>query len=433
MKSRLVINPDKNVFLNLSNTSILIFEFYIAQRMRFGSKHENTVSTRIIKIAILAVVLGMIVMLIAMGTSFGLQREIKSKTVALTGDIRITPFENNSSSISVTPIYSSEALPILESVLEDTDRIVPYISAGALLRTKNEFEGAVLKGLPQAFSWDHFETYKKKGKFPVYEDELSKAIVISATMARKLGLAVGDRITAYFQQNQSNRIPRKRYFKITAIYQTGFPDYDNTIAFVDMRQLQQINQWEEGQIGGYDIFLSQKKVSTPIASEIYQKLPPHIDVQTAEQLHAGLYDWISLFDFNLVIILIVMILVGTLNMATALLVLILERSRMIGRLKTMGADRRQIQNIFLVNAAYIVAKGLLWGNLLGLGILYSQHQLKWFKLNPEDYFVSTLPVYIDFWMVLGLNVLVFLFCVGFLWLPTVIIQRIDPTQVLRFR
>ena len=409
------------------------FEFFLAQRMRISTPNESTVSGRIIKIAILAIALGMIMMLIAMGTSFGLQREIKAKTIALSGHLRIAPFENNNSKISVTPIGRDEVMPVVEYFSIAVQQVYPYITRGALLKTKDEFEGAVIKGVDIDFPWDKLSVYRVQGEYPLYDSLLTSKMVLSEKMARKLSLTIGDRVRAYFQNEESSRLPRMRYFELAATYQTGFPDFDDNFVFVDLRHLQRINQWDINQVGGYELFVDDHDNMGDIANKIYDRLPPHIDIQTVGELYASIFDWIALFDFNVLVILIVMILVGTLNMATALLVLILERSRMIGVLKALGATQNQVQKVFLFNAAYIIGKGLLWGNSIGLALLFIQKKGEFVQLDSATYFVTAVPVYLRFWDVAGLNILVFCSCLLLLWIPSTVIGKIDPTRVLRFR
>ena len=258
------------------------FEFFLAQRMR-SSSNESTVSARIIKIAIVAIALGIIMILIAMGSSLGLQKEIKNKTIALSGDLRIAPFENNNSTISIRPI---DTIELRKNVWEDQSKIsraYPFIAKGVLLKTKQEFEGAIVKGITSSFPWEKLMPYLVAGSYPQFDSSLSKEIVLSQSLAQKLQLKIGERVTAYFQQKNEGSIPRVRYFIVTAIYQTGFPEFDNTFAFADMRHLQRINNWSESEIGGMELFLHPKENVATYAEEVYRALPPHIDVQTAQQ------------------------------------------------------------------------------------------------------------------------------------------------------
>ena len=408
------------------------FEYFLAQRMR-SSSSESTVSARIIKIAVVAIALGIIMILIALGSSLGLQKEIKNKTIALSGDLRIAPFENNNSTLSIRPI---DTLELQKQLWEDPTKIeyaYPFIAKGVLLKTKHEFEGAVVKGVSSAFPWVKLLPYLVEGQYPNFEGDLSKDLVLSKNLAKKLELELGDRVTAYFQQENEGSIPRVRYFNLKAIYQTGFPEFDENFVFADLRHLQRINRWSPSQIGGMELFLTPTVNVDAFAEEVYGVLPPHIDVQTAQQRYQSIFDWIAVFDFNVLIILVIMVMVGTLNMATALLVLILERSRMIGVLKSMGASNLQIQKLFLFNSIYIIGQGLFWGNGIGLIVLFSQYYFGWLELDPVNYFVTAVPVQLPFHLWLGLNILVLVVCSLLLWLPSLIVGRIDPTKVLRFR
>ena len=408
------------------------FEYFLAQRI-WSSSSESTVSARIIKIAIVAIALGMIMILIALGSSLGLQKEIKNKTIALSGDLRIAPFENNNSTLSIRPI---DTLELQKQLWKDPTKIeyaYPFIAKGVLLKTKHEFEGAVVKGVSSAFPWVKLLPYLVEGQYPNFEGDLSKDLVLSKSLAKKLELELGDRVTAYFQQENEGSIPRVRYFNLKAIYQTGFPEFDENFVFADLRHLQRINRWSPSQIGGMELFLTPTVNVDAFAEEVYGVLPPHIDVQTAQQRYQSIFDWIAVFDFNVLIILVIMVMVGTLNMATALLVLILERSRMIGVLKSMGASNLQIQKLFLFNAIYIIGQGLFWGNGIGLIVLFSQYYFGWLELDPANYFVTAVPVELPFHLWLGLNILVLVVCSLLLWLPSLIVGRIDPTKVLRFR
>lgn len=374
----------------------------------------------------------MVMMLIAMATSLGLQKEIKRKTVALTGDIQIAPFENNNSTISVSPIEISS---LAKDLWFDDPRITDafgYVSKGVLLKTKNEFEGGVLRGVDSLFPWQRLKPYLVEGDFPIFNTKISKQIVLSATIASKLNVGLGDRVTAFFQSKKEN-LPGIRYFSVVGIYQTGFPYIDDNVSFVDIRQLQRLNKWAENEIGGFVVYVEKENDRHLLSEELYQKLPPHIDVRTVEQLYEGIYDWISLFDFNVLIILCIMIIVGTLNMATALLVLILERAHMIGVLKVLGASQRQLQNIFLISAVKIIGKGMVWGNGIGLVLLWSQHRFQWIQLDPNTYFVDTVPVLLPWAYFIALNILVLVVCVALLWLPVKIVAYISPIRVLKMK
>jgi lipoprotein-releasing system permease protein len=216
-------------------------------------------------------------------------------------------------------------------------------------------------------------------------------------------------------------------------YFSGFPDIDQNLVFSDIRQVQQLNQWKPNQIGGYEVFVNSFQKVPQIADELYDRLPYELNSIAISDRFSSIFQWISLFDFNVIIILIIMILVGVINMATALLVLILERSRMVGLLKTLGATHSIIQRIFMYNGIAIMTRGLIFGNLIGLVFYFTQYKMGWITLDPETYFVSIAPVSIAWFEVLYLNLLFLVIATALLWLPSKIILNISPSKVLRVR
>lgn len=407
-------------------------EFFLATRMRQNAQNESSVSSRIIKIGVFAIALGMVMMLIALGTGLGLQNAIREKTISFSSHLKIAPFENNNSALSVRPISATD-VTLPESILKEIDALYPVINAGGLLKSKSEFEGVIFKGVDARYPENKIQSFLLEGHFPEFDSLPSNAIVLSKTLANRLQLTVGNRVTAYFQNPKNPSLPRTRYFKVEGIYETGFPDFDASYIWGDLRQMQRLKNWEQNQVGGYEVFLKNEDALVEMGEKIYDRLPSDIDVQTIEQLYQGVFDWIALFDFNIFIIILVMIVVGTLNMATALLVLILERSRMVGILKSLGASATSIQKIFLWNAVYIILKGMAIGNIVGLFLLYLQHKTDFVELDPATYFVSAVPIYFGTFPILLLNAFVLLSCTFLLWFPSMVIGKIDPVKALRFR
>jgi len=303
-----------------------------------------------------------------------------------------------------------------------------------MLKTDSDFEGILFKGVSENFDWTSLSSFKTQGTFPSFDSQLtSDEILISEVIASRLNLKLGDRVEAFFQNSTEQGIPTRRRFTIVGIYFSGFPDVDENLVYGDLKQVQRLNKWNSNQIGGYELFVSNFKYLQQTANNIYDKLPSDLNSIPITDRFYGIFQWISLFDFNVLIILIVMLLVGVINMATALLVLILERSRMIGLLKALGANNFLIQRIFLYNGALIMAKGLFWGNIIGLGFYFSQYCFGWITLDPETYFVGVAPVSISFTEVLGLNIFFLVISVLLLWIPSKIILNIVPSKVLRFR
>ena len=406
---------------------------FFARKMQGHKQYKNTVSARIINIATLAVCLGISAILIAMSTSKGLQKEIQNKTSVFNGHILITLFENNESQVSVLPFEDTDS--VRQNIRENKNikRFHSIALKPGMLKNKSHFEGVLFKGVSSDFDWSSLDTFITEGRFPDLSNSISKEILISETLARQLDLKVGDQTDTYFQNQSNQGLPKKRRFTVSGIYFSGFPDIDQTLLYGDLRQIQKINRWEENMIGGYELFVKDFSLIQNTTDQIYNGIPSELNSIPIFERFPSIFQWISLFDFNVLIILIVMILVGVTNMATALLVLILERSRMVGLLKAVGAKNRLIQKIFLYNGVVIMSKGLLFGNLIGLGFYFSQSLLGWIQLDPSTYFVSKAPVSISGLEVLFINLFFIFISSLLLWIPSKIILRISPSKVLRFR
>jgi lipoprotein-releasing system permease protein len=406
---------------------------FIARRMRFNPTHKGSVSVQIIKIAKLAVALGMSMILIAVATGKGLQKEIQNKTVAFNGHLVVAPFENSESQISVIPIPSDPAvLEMLKNEVGVT-HVQRVALKGGLLKAGDQFEGVLMKGVSQDYRWEQLKSFLVAGGFPQFEAKTSNEILLSQVIAQRLSVGIGDEVSAYFQNSQNQQLPNVRRFKVVGLFLSGFPDFDENLILGDLRHIQRINKWKNDEIGAYEVFTSDLKMAKSAGSSIYHKLASDLDVIEITRQYATIFQWISLFDFNILIIIIVMIVVGVINMSTALLVLILERSSMIGLFKSLGAGNRLIQKIFLYNGIAIMSQGLLWGNLMGILFFLTQKYWGWISLDPETYYVNVAPVSLDFLDVLWLNFGFLLVSSLLLWIPSLIISNIRPARVLRFR
>ena len=401
--------------------------------MRQYKQHKNTVSSRIINIATVAVALGIAAIFIALVFSRGLQNEIQIKTSVFQGQILITPFENNESQVSVLSFKENTQLREKIQAHPEFDRMHAIAVKAGMLKTKQDFEGVLFKGVGSEFKWSSLDRFLVTGSYPDLEDTVTNEILISQGVANRLFLQVGVTVDAFFQTALNQRLPQRRRFKISGLYFSGFPNIDENLVYADLRQIQRLNRWEPSQIGGYEVFINDFSELIPAAKELYLGLPSELNTIPLSERFSSLFQWIALFDFNVLIILIVMLLVGVINMATALLVLILERSRMVGLLKTLGATPRMIQKIFLYNGILIMTRGLLIGNLVGLMIYFSQQQFGWITLDPQTYFVSRAPVMLSWIELISINLFFLAIASFLLWLPSKIIMRINPSEALRIR
>jgi len=406
---------------------------FFAQKMRQHEQYKNTVSSRIINIAMTAVAIGIASILIAMACSKGLQNEIRNKTSAFNGHILITLFENNESQVSILPFENSQEIKNKIEAHNDFDRMHAIALKAGMLKANDDFEGILLKGVDSGFKWTSIEGFLTQGDFPAYGSKSSNEILMSEVIANRLNLKVGDTVDAFFQNNLNEGLPKRRKFKIVGLFFSGFPDIDENLVYADLRQVQRLNQWNENQIGGYEVFVKSFSQVSQTSNQLYAGLPSELNSISISDRFSSIFQWITLFDFNVLIILIVMLLVGVINMATALLVLILERSRMVGLLKAIGAPDSMIQKIFMYNGIVIMSKGMFYGNLIGFTFYYSQLQWGWISLDPATYFVSVAPVSIAWFEALFLNLIFLGLATLLLWIPSKIVLKISPSQVLRFR
>jgi lipoprotein-releasing system permease protein len=247
-----------------------------------------------------------------------------------------------------------------------------------------------------------------------------------------LQLKVGDAFNTFFIKENQNQLPNIRRFKISGIFNSGFQEFDATYILGDIRHIQRINKWSPNQIGAFEIFVDDFDQIQSVGQEVYQQTPSNLDSKTIIEKYSYIFDWLQLFDFNIVVILGVMILVATINMVVALLVLILERTQMIGILKALGADNWSVRKIFLYNALYLIFRGLLWGNGIGIGVLLIQKYFGIIQLNPENYYVNQAPVYFNWGYILALNLLTVTVCFVVLLIPSYLITKISPVKAIRY-
>ncbi len=409
-------------------------ELFIAKRLITGKEHKISISAPIIKIAIAAIAIGVIMMLIAIATGVGLKRKIREKVAAFNGHVQISNYDNNNSDVSVTPISLNQDFYPEFTDVEGVSHVQAVALKGGIIRTEETFEGMLSKGVGKDYDWTTFNEYLVDGRLPAYSGKLNEEVLLSRMMANRLQLNVGDRFYAFFlKDGDASKVPNNRRFEIVGIYDSGFEEFDATYVFVDIRHIQRMNKWESDQVGSFEVFLEDFNQLEAKSNEIYGKTVSSLDTQNIKSKYFRIFEWIGLFDFNIALIIGIMIIVVGINMITALLVLILERTQMIGILKALGSANWSIRKVFLYNAAYLIAVGLFWGNLIGLGLLYFQYKYQFLKFpNPEEYYIEYIPVYINAPMIIMLNVGVMLLCLLMLLLPSYIITKITPVKAINF-
>ncbi|CAI2765550.1 ABC transporter permease [Flavobacterium collinsii] len=407
-------------------------EYFIAKRLITTRDFKSSISAPIIKIAISAIAIGMIMMIVSVATGIGLQKKIRDKVSAFNGQIIISNFDNNNSEVTLIPISKKQDFyPNFKSVPE-VSHIQAIATKAGIIRTENSFEGIVFKGVGADYDWKNIEEYLVEGRVPDYAKALNEDVLISRFLANRLHLKVGDSFNTFFIKEEQGKMPNSRRFKIAGIFSSGFQDFDATYIFGDIRHIQRINKWSADQIGAFEVFIKDFDAIKTTGEKIYDQTSSNLDTKTIIEKYSYIFDWLQLFDFNIIVILGVMILVATINMVVALLVLILERTQMIGILKALGANNWTVRKVFLYNAFYLIIQGLFWGNLIGIVLLLIQQHFGIIRLNPENYYVNEAPVYFNWGYIVLLNLLTIGVCFIVLLIPSYIITKISPVKAIRF-
>ena len=408
------------------------FEYFIAKRIVSAKEYKNSISSPIIKIAILSIVIGFVTMLISIASGVGLQNKIYQKVSAFNGDIIISNFDTNFSDDSQNPISTIQGFYPTFNSIKGIQHIQATASKGGVIRTANKFEGVVVKGVGKDYDWNYFNEFLIDGSLPDYSQLLTNKILISEHTSNRLNLKVGDKLNTFFFNSDNSKLPRSRSFEVSGIYNSGFNEFDEKFVIADIRHIQRLNKWSENEIGSYEVFVEEFSQIDQIGNEVYNEVGSFLDSQTIKERYFSIFKWLELFDFNIILIIIIMIVVAGINMITALLVLILERTQMIGIIKALGSSNKSVRKIFIYNAMYVVGIGLFWGNLIGIGLLLIQKYFKLIKLDPAIYYVSEAPVYLAIDYILLLNIGTLIVCFSMLLIPSYIISKITPVRAIRF-
>jgi lipoprotein-releasing system permease protein len=410
----------------------LNLEYFIAKRLITAKDYKSSISAPIIKIAIAAIAIGMVMMIVSVATGIGLQQKIREKVSAFNGHIIISNYDNNQSEATLTPIAKNQKFYPKFNSVAGISHIQAIATKAGIIRTEKAFEGIVFKGVGTDYQWSNIKEYLIAGRLPNLSSQLNSEVVISQFLADRLQLKVGDAFNTFFIKENQSQLPNIRRFKITGIFNSGFQEFDATYIIGDIRHIQRINKWSPNEIGAFEIFVQDFNQIQTVGEEVYQQTPSNLDSKTIIEKYSYIFDWLQLFDFNIIIILGVMILVATINMVVALLVLILERTQMIGILKALGANNWSVRKIFLYNAFYLIFRGLLWGNCIGIGVLLVQKYFGVIQLNPENYYVNQAPVYFNLGYIAALNLLTIVVCFLVLLIPSYIITKISPIKAIRY-
>ncbi len=410
-------------------------EYFIANKIRSGGVTGKKFAGPVLKVAVGGIILGMIVMILSIAIGSGFKKEIREKIVGFGGHIQIINYDFNLS-YEANPILHDNYL--LQSVksLDGVKNIQRFATKPGLLKTNEEMQGVILKGIGDDYDLDFLNSILVKGRLPrVFGDTIANEILISSLVSDLLMLGEGDDVFMFFFQDQI----RVRRFSIVGIYDSNLPDLDKMYVISDIRHIQRLNNWDENQIAGYEIIVKDFEQIDEVGYDVYDITAGYISpegtllrTQSIRQTQPQIFGWLDLLDMNIAVIIILILLVAGFNMITGLLILILERTNMIGILKAMGMSDWPLRKIFIYLASKIASRGLIWGNIIGIGLCLLQMEFGLIKLDPDSYFLELVPVNLDVFHLLLLNgavvIAVFLMMIG----PSYLATRISPVKAIHF-
>ena len=404
---------------------------FIARRIAFN--RERSFSRFIIRLAIAATVISVGAMILTLAFTHGFQYAISQKVFNLWGHIRVQHFSPNRANISEeAPIQKNDT--VLRALKNNPDirTIQAFATRYAVIRSGEGIDYVQVKGVEKDYDFGNLQGFLKSGRWPRFQDSgYSNEIVLSQYTAGQLKIKPGDKVLIYFIQPDGP--PRVRPMIVCGLYKTGIEDYDKLIAIGDLKVIQRLNNWKPDEIGGYEIFARDFKLAEQINNKIYDQLPKDWGSRTTEDIYPNIFDWLNLQDITIVIVLIIMVVVATLNLVTCLIILVLERTPMIGILKAMGTSDASIQQIFLFQGGIITLFGLVFGNIFGLLVCWLQQRYGFITLPEDAYFISKAVVKLEWWHLLLVNAGTFFICFLVLMIPTVVIRKMQPARAIQFR
>ena len=400
--------------------------FFIAKRLI--GKNEYRFSRPVIRIAITAIALSLTVMLMSIAIINGFQNEITNKVIGFSSHIQVSNFSNGNSYES-TLLNHTDSLKLSISKIKGIKHIQSFATKAGIIKTDKEIHGVVMKGLNSDFNSTFIKKILIQGNIPSFgELKRSNNVLISQTIANQLKLKIGDNFQMYFIQQPV----RVRQFKITGIYDSGIAEFDEILVLGDIRHIQKLNNWSDNDVGGLEIQLHDFADLEKINQEVYSNIDFDLNARTVVDNNPQLFDWLDLQNINVKVILILMLIVGAINMITALFILILEQSQLIGTLKALGSQNWHIRKVFIYHSLYLILKGIFWGNLIGLSFCWVQKKFEILELDKSTYYMSYIPVDLNFIHILLLNIGTFTLCWLMLIIPSYLISKINPIKAIRF-
>jgi lipoprotein-releasing system permease protein len=405
---------------------------FIARRIALNS--QQSFSRFIIRLAIAATTLSVSAMIITLAFVNGFQQTVSEKVFSFWGHIRVQEFEPNKALVAEeTPLKkNAEVISVLKTNPE-VETIQTFATKSAVLQKTNNIEGVLFKGVEQEYNFEHLQGFLKEGRWINFNDTLySREIVISEPVAAQLQIKIKDTLNIHFIDAEGGKSNFRRLL-VAGIYKTGIEEYDRLFAIGDLRLIQRLNNWQLDEIGGYEIFLKDYQKMDTVNQLLYDDLPESWISRTVKEVYPNIFDWLNIQDVNRDVIFIIMSIVAIINLVTCLLILVLERTRMVGVLKAVGGSNWIIQRIFLYHASYITMIGIGAGLFFGLGVCFLQQQTGFIKLDESAYYVSSAPVQIIWWQVVVVCLATLIVCFAALILPTLIVRSIQPVKAIQFR
>ena len=409
--------------------------YFIAQRLIKGRIEGTSFSRPINVIAIIGIASGLAVMILSVAILTGFKNEIREKVVGFGSHIQITNFDSNIS-YETTPVSDTQSFVPAIKALPGIKHVQVYATKAGIIKTEDEIQGVVLKGVGSDFDWSYFGSNIVDGEiFRVSDSARTDRVIISKKLSDMLRLKTGDSFAMHFVQDP----PRMRKFTISGIYETSLEEFDKVYVFCDISHIQRLNGWDKTSVSGFEIFIDDfddldlmtMKVRDAIGYRISEE-EPRFKTTSIRTRYPQIFDWLNFQDINVIIIITLMLIVAGFNMISGLLILILEKTDMIGILKALGSDDKTIRNVFLYQAAYLIGKGLILGNLIGLGLAFLQLKTGIFTLDPTSYYIKTVPVNLEFTHILLLNAGTMIAILIMLLVPSKLISHITPVKAIRY-
>jgi lipoprotein-releasing system permease protein len=412
-------------------------EFFIARRV-FSQKGENRgISNRIVSIAVGSISVGLAIMIVSVSVLLGFKKEIREKVIGFGSHFQVVNYDANIS-FETIPVESDSGFMETLLKLDVVTRVSLFATKPAIIKTADAIHPMVFKGVCTAYDWSFFSANLIDGELPkLSPDSLTNKVLLSEKQSKLLKFNVGDPVYCYFY-NEGETVPRGRKFEVAGIYRTSLAEFDDLYVLGDIGQVQQVSGWNPGQISGYEIGivsfdrLSQAEENLVRLSMNRASETTMLKVVSIVKKYPLLFDWLAVLDMNVWVLLAVVLAVAGINMVSGLLVIILERSRMIGTLKAMGYPSVSIRKIFLFLSAFLSARGLLWGNLIGVGICVLQYYTGIIHLDPATYYIDTVPISFNLLYLLLLNMGTLVGIVLMILLPSMYISKISPAEAIRF-